>query len=107
MSIGSEIRDEVHLAGLSAGRPLNFSSPVVPCVLALADAVTIILSGLAHKVGYKLVAGNALPVIAPYFALGLLAIILYVSFVNRKGYYVFPDSAKRGVEINDILTCWV
>jgi Undecaprenyl-phosphate glucose phosphotransferase len=107
MSIGSEIRDEVPLADLSAGRPLYFSSPVVSCVLALADAVTIILSGLAGGIGYNLIAGNALPVIAPYFALGLLASILYVSQVNRKGYYVFPDSAKRGVEINDILTCWV
>jgi undecaprenyl-phosphate glucose phosphotransferase len=106
MSISSESHDERPLGEVAGAPPIRFSSPSIPYVLAAADGFTIIASSLAGGIGYNLLAGNFLPDIAPYFAVGLLASIIHFLQMHRKGCYVFPDSAKPGVEINDILMSW-
>ena len=106
MSIGSEIREERPLGDLAGARTTGFSGPTIPYILATADGMAILLSGLLGGLGYNFLAGNAIPNIAPYFAVGLLASIIHIFQMKGKGYYVFPDSAKPGVEIDEILVSW-
>ena len=107
MLIGSEIRDGRPVGELS-GTHRNgfFSGNAVPYVLSLADGMAIILSSLAGGIGYHLLVGELLPQLAPYFAVGFLASVIHVLQMNGKGYYSFPDCAKPGVEINDLLVRW-
>jgi undecaprenyl-phosphate glucose phosphotransferase len=106
MSIGSEIHDERPLGDVAGTPSILFSGPAIPYVLSVADGLAVIASSLAGGIGYNFLAGNAIPDVAPYFAVGLLASIIHVLQINRKGYYAFPDSAKPGVEIDDILVSW-
>src|SRR5579871_2666388 len=106
MSIGSEIREDRPLGDLAGARTTGFSGPTIPYILATADGMAILLSGLLGGLGYNFLAGNAIPNIAPYFAVGLLASIIHIFQMKGKGYYVFPDSAKPGVEIDEILVSW-
>src|ERR1700722_5484582 len=106
MSIGSEIHDKRPLVDLAGTRSINFSGPLIPYVLAFGDGFAILLSSLAGGIGYNFLAGNPIPDLTPYFAVGLLASIIYILQMNRKGYYVFPDRAKPGVEINDVVISW-
>src|SRR5581483_10345292 len=106
MSIGSDIREERPLGDLAGARTTGFSVPTIPYVLATADGLAILLSGLLGGLGYNFLAGNSIPNIAPYFAVGLLASIIHILQMKGKGYYVFPDSAKPGVEIDQILISW-
>lgn len=107
MSIGSGIRDESGpLQDLSRASPASFSSDAVPVLLSAADAVIILLSSLAGGIGYQLFAGNPIPDIVPYCAVGLLASFLHILRMKGSGYYDFPDSAKPRVEISEILVCW-
>ena len=106
MSVGSELRDERPLGDLAGAAESCFSGNAIPHVLATADGVTILLSSLISGIGYHLLAGNAIPGIAPFFAVGLLASIIHILQMNAKGYYDFPDSAKPRVELNEILFCW-
>jgi Undecaprenyl-phosphate glucose phosphotransferase len=107
MSIGSEIRDKRPLEDLASARPAGFSSDVIPYLLSFADGIVILLSSLAGGIGYHMLAGNAIPSIPPYCAVGLLASLIYILRMNGKGYYDFPDSAKPRVELSEILVCWV
>ena len=106
MSIGSEVRNERPLTSTSGARRIRFSGPTIPYILAVADGIAILMSSLVGGVGYNFLAGNFFPEVTPYFAVGVLAAIIYFLQMNRKGYYAFPDCAKPGVEINDILVCW-
>jgi len=106
MSIGSEIREERPLGDLAGARPTGFSGPSIPYILAVADGLAILLSALVGGLGYNFLAGNPLPNLGPYFAVGLLASIIHILHMKGKGYYVFPDSAKPGVEIDEILISW-
>ena len=106
MSIGSEIRDERPLGDVAGARPIRFSGSAIQYLLAVADGLTIISSSLVGGIGYNFLVGNSIPAVGPYFAVGLLASIIHFLQMNRKSYYVFPDSAKPGVEINDILVPW-
>src|SRR5579872_1016905 len=106
MSIGSEIREERPLGDLAGARPTGFSAPAIPYILAAADGLTVLLSGLVAGFGYNFFAANSLPNFGPYFAVGLLATIIHILQMKGKGYYVFPDSAKPGVEIDEILVSW-
>ena len=106
MSIGSEIRDERPHGGMAGPHPIIFSGLAIPYVLALADCAAILLSSLAGGIGYNFLAGNSVPNVWPYFAVGLVASIIHILQMHRKGYYAFPDSAKPGVEINDVLFSW-
>src|SRR5579872_2215678 len=106
MSIGSEIREERPLGDLAGARSTGFSGPSIPYILAAADGLAILLSALLGGLGYNFLAGNSLPNVGPYFAVGLLASIIHILQMKGKGYYVFPDSAKPGVEIDEILVSW-
>ena len=107
MSIGSEIRDKRPLEELASARPAGFSSNVIPYLLSFADGIVILLSSLAGGIGYHMLAGNPIPSIPPYCAVGLLASLIHILRMNGKGYYDFPDSAKPRVELSEILVCWV
>jgi len=106
MSIGSEISEERPLGDLAATRPTGFSAPSIPYILAAADGVAVLLSALVGGLGYNFLAGNPLPNLGPYFGVGLLASLIHMLQMKGKGYYVFPDSAKPGVEIDEILISW-
>ena len=104
MSIGSEISDQRPLE--ASPHSILFFGPAIPYVLALADGAAILFASSVGGIGYNFLAGNALPGLGPYFAVGLLASIFHILQMNRKRYYGFPDSAKPGVEINDVLVSW-
>lgn len=107
MSIGSDIRDEAGQLEESSAKPAaSFSSAAIPYVLSTADASIILLSSIAGGIGYQLSAGNAVPNILPYCAVGLLASFIHILRMSGNGYYDFPDSAKPRVEISEILVCW-
>jgi Undecaprenyl-phosphate glucose phosphotransferase len=107
MSIGSEIRDKVGRFDNSSGRPpASFSSDAIPYLLSTTDAFIILLSSLAGGIGYQLWAGNPMPDIVPYCAVGLLASFVHILRMSGSGYYDFPDSAKPHVEVGKILVCW-
>ena len=106
MSIGSEIRDNRPQGDFALARPPSFSGGAIPYVLAMADGVIILLASLAGGIGYHVLIRNSFPGVAAYLAVGLLASIIYILQMNGKGYYIFPDSAKPGVEIDDILISW-
>ena len=106
MSIGSEIGDKRPLDDLSGTRPASFSSDAIPYLLSLADGLIILLSSLVGGVGYHVLAGNSIPSIPPYCAVGLLASLIYILRMDGKGYYDFPDSTKPRVELSEILVCW-
>jgi Undecaprenyl-phosphate glucose phosphotransferase len=106
MSISSDIRDKRPLEDFSSARPALFSSDAIPYLLSTADGFIILLSSLAGGIGYHLLAGNPIPSILPYCAVGLLASFIYILRLNGKGHYNFPDSAKPRVELGEILVCW-
>lgn len=107
MSISSEVRDERQsLGGLVGTRRVSFSSLAIPYVLAAADLVVILVSGLVGGIGYNFFVGNLALDIRSYVGVGLLASVINILQMNRRGYYVFPGSVKPGVEINDILISW-
>ena len=106
MLIGSEIRRERSLGNLVGARPSSLSGPAVPYVLAIADAVTILLSSLVGGLCYKFLFGISIPDIAPYFGVGLLASLIHVWQMHGKGFYFFPVTSKPGVEIDEIMISW-
>src|ERR1700761_8014123 len=106
MSISSEIRDERSLTETAGRVKFRFPGPAVPYLLAAADGIAVVVSGLAAGIGYNFSVGSPIPDVTPYFAVGLLAAVIQFLQMNRKGYYAFPDSARPGVEINDILVSW-
>jgi Undecaprenyl-phosphate glucose phosphotransferase len=57
-------------------------------------------------IGYQLSIGIPPPGAMPYFAVGVLASFIHILRAGGKGYYDFPDCAKPGVEVSDILYSW-
>jgi Undecaprenyl-phosphate glucose phosphotransferase len=107
MSIGSDIRDKTGpLRDFSQASPTSFSSNAIPYILSIADAVIIVLSGLAGGIGYGLSAGYPMPDLLPLCAVGLLASFIHTLRMRGSGYYDFPENAKPRVEITEILVCW-
>ncbi len=106
MSIGSDVRDKTPLEDFSRARSTGFSSGAIPYILSTADGLIILLSSLVGGIGYHLLAGNPIPSIPPYCAVGLLASLIHILRMNGKGYYDFPDSARPRVEFSEILVCW-
>jgi Undecaprenyl-phosphate glucose phosphotransferase len=107
MSIGSDISDKlVQLEHSSSKRTGNISSDAVPFLLSVADVFIVVLSCLAGGIGYQLAVGYPMPDILPLCTVGLLAGFIHAVRMNWGGYYDFPDSAKSGVEVREILVCW-
>ncbi|SHG99746.1 undecaprenyl-phosphate glucose phosphotransferase [Bradyrhizobium erythrophlei] len=108
MSIGSDIRDELHQLGDSSRQPpASFSSDAISPLLATVDALVILLSSLAGGIGYQWLVGYPISSILPYCAVGLLASFIHILRMNRSGYYDFPDCAKPRVEVVEVLVCWL
>jgi undecaprenyl-phosphate galactose phosphotransferase/putative colanic acid biosynthesis UDP-glucose lipid carrier transferase len=82
-------------------------SEVIPYTLSTLDVLVIILSSVIGGIGYQLIAGYPLPNLLPYCAVGLMASFIYVLRMSGSGYYDLPDSAKLGVEITEVLVCWL
>src|SRR5262249_25509956 len=74
--------------------------------LIMLDALIILLSCLFGGIGYQLAAGNSIPDLAPQFAVGLLASLVYVLQMSRSGLYDFPKIATKRVELSEILVHW-
>jgi Undecaprenyl-phosphate glucose phosphotransferase len=107
MSIRSDIRDKRgQLEDFSSEAPASLSSDAIPYLLLTADAFIIALSSLAGGIGYQLSVGNPVPNVLPPCAVGLLASFIHILRMSGSGYYSFPGSAKRRVEISEILVCW-
>ena len=108
MSIGSEVRDEADEFQVTANSPpARFSNDAVPYILSTADAFVILLSSIVGGLGYQLVAGNPVPDILPFCAVGLLASFIHILRMSGTGYYDFPDCAKPRVELSEIIVCWL
>jgi Undecaprenyl-phosphate glucose phosphotransferase len=106
LSIGSNIRDKPgQLEDFSSEAPASLSSNAIPYLLTTADAFIIVLSSLAGGIGYQLAVGNS-PNILPHCAVGLFASFIHILRMSGNGYYNFTDSAKRRVEVGEILICW-
>jgi Undecaprenyl-phosphate glucose phosphotransferase len=107
MSIGSDIRGKTgQLEDSTSERRAGLSSDAIPYVLLTADAFVILLSSLAGGIGYQISVGNPIQNILPHCAVGLLASFIHVLRMSGSGYYNFPNSAKRRVEVSEILVCW-
>jgi len=106
MSLGSEIRGDARRAVHLHASPV-FSSDSIPYLLAMSDALVILLSSLLGGVAYQAVIGNPATDFAPYCAVGLLASFVYILRVSGAGHYDFPECARPRVEFNDILICWL
>lgn len=86
---------------------MTISSTAIPYFLSTADAAVILFSSVLGGVGYQLVIGNSFPNILPHCAVGLLASFIYILRMSGSGYYDFSESAKPGVELGQILICWL
>jgi Undecaprenyl-phosphate glucose phosphotransferase len=109
MAYGSDVGDKsAPLDGLSRSTT-TCPKEVVPVLLSTVDAAIILISIFVGGIGYHLFlgsAGNATADSVSYCAVGLLAGLLYTLRMKTSGHYGFPDSAKPGVEIGEILVCW-
>lgn len=108
MSYGSDIRKNTgsldHFSGRSS---TNFSSEAIPYLLSTSDAIIILISSvLVGGFVYPLLVGDPTTNQLSYCAVGLLASLLYILRMKGSGHYEFPNSAKPGVEIAEILVCW-
>src|SRR3974377_2038100 len=106
MSLGSEIRDKISEASSNTRPKSGFSGEAIHSFLLIADGCIILLGSLAGGIGYNLLAGNGIPSLPAYGAVGLLASLIYILRMNGKSFYDFPDSAKPGIELSEILLCW-
>jgi len=106
MSLGSEIRGDARPTVRLNG-PSIFSSDSIPYLLAMSDALVILLSGLFGGIAYQAAIGNPATELLPYCAVGLLASFVYILRMSGAGHYDFPECARPRVEFNDILICWL
>lgn len=106
MSMQSGIRNTAGKIEYSIGRSgRGFSAEVIQSTLLALDAFIILLSCLAGGIGYHLFTGGRFEV-AAQCAVGFLTSLIYVLRMNSSGYYELQESAKRRVEIGEILVCW-
>lgn len=110
MSLETELRGDVrspvrlHDAGI-------FSGVSIPYLLAMSDALVIllasVLSGLAYQAfSYQAFSGSSSAALS-YGAVGLMASFVYILRMSGAGHYDFPECARPQVEFNDILICWL
>ncbi|WP_426609755.1 undecaprenyl-phosphate glucose phosphotransferase [Bradyrhizobium sp. McL0616] len=94
--------------GFATSPPLNFgiSIDAIPYILSTIDFVTVLLSSLIGGLAYQFAAGNSVPSLLPYYAVGSLAGIIYVLRMSGRGFYRLPNGGAGRVEIGEILACW-
>ncbi|MDR3466920.1 MAG: undecaprenyl-phosphate glucose phosphotransferase [Xanthobacteraceae bacterium] len=106
MSLGSEIRGDARQAA-HLREPSIFSGDSIPYLLAMSDALVILLSSVLGGFVYQAFIGNPATDLIPYCAVGLLASFVYILRMSGAGHYDFPECARPRVEFNDILLCWL
>jgi Undecaprenyl-phosphate glucose phosphotransferase len=84
-----------------------FSPDGISYLIWSADALTILVAALFGAIFYHWASDTQLPELMGYFALGLTASIFYIARQSGRGHYDFDRLAKPGVEIAEILLCWI
>jgi len=108
VSIESDIRDKMDELEKASSLPQakTFSSETIPYLCSAADGLIILISGFAGGFGYQLSAGYPSPDLAPQFAVGLFATLVYMLQMSKIGFYEFQEIARPRLEISEILLHW-
>jgi undecaprenyl-phosphate galactose phosphotransferase/putative colanic acid biosynthesis UDP-glucose lipid carrier transferase len=107
MSIGSELRQVKHPDTAFDRRGPRLPYEAVPYALSTADAFIILSASLLSGLFYHWATRTQLPDLAAYVALGLIASFVHILRLGGRGYYDFEQAAKAGVEIGEVVLCWV
>ena len=107
MPKGADITNQKRAVEVSPGRPtVTFPCEAVPYLLSTADATVISLSSLFGGFVYHWLFDVPVHDLSPYFALGLIASLIYIVRLGGTGYYEFETAAKPSVEIVEVLVSW-
>ncbi len=79
----------------------------IPYVLSTIDALSILAVSLLTSLLYHSATGTVLPEFKAYVALGLMASVVFVVRISGQGYYEFDRATKPGIEIAEVLVCWI
>jgi undecaprenyl-phosphate galactose phosphotransferase/putative colanic acid biosynthesis UDP-glucose lipid carrier transferase len=107
MSIGAEVRDHKPGEGLFEQSRATFPYEAIPYALSTTDALIILLVSLFGGFFYHWATRTPIPDLTAYFALGLIASFIHIVRLGGRGYYDFEQAAKPGLEIAEVLICWV
>ena len=108
MSIRSEI--DGHKSGVTPSLDATrttFPCEAIPYLVSTADALMILLASLLGAVVYHQMTDTPVPDLTAYFALGLIASFIHIARQGGRGYYDFERVAKPGVEVAEVLICWL
>ncbi|WP_426413262.1 undecaprenyl-phosphate glucose phosphotransferase [Bradyrhizobium ganzhouense] len=86
---------------------VDLPTQAVPYVLATSDAAIILLASVLGGAGYHWAVDGPLPELLPYCAVGLMASFIYILRMSGTGHYELSQSVKPGVELSNILVCWI
>ena len=73
----------------------------------MADATTIVLTCMVSAFFYHWFTAVGVADLTKYFALGLIASLVYIFRFGGSGSYDFEQASRPGVEIADILISWI
>src|SRR5437588_9935452 len=107
MSIGSEIGGHKSEVTSSFEPRTTFPCEAIPYLVSTADAVIILIATLLGVVAYHWLSDTPVPDLTAYFALGLIASFIHIARQGGRGYYDFERLAKSGVEVAEVLICWL
>jgi Undecaprenyl-phosphate glucose phosphotransferase len=107
MSIRSEIRGHESVTPSLDPKRTTFPCEAIPYLVSTADALVILLASLLGAVIYHQITDTPVPDLTAYFALGLIASFIHIARQGGRGYYDFERVAKPGVEVAEILICWL
>src|SRR6266480_3618948 len=85
----------------------TFPCEAIPYLVSTADALIILLASVLGAVVYHRVSDTPVPDLTAYFALGLIASFIHIARQGGRGYYDFERLAKSGVEVAEVLICWL
>ena len=94
-------------AGMVRPNGLTVPCEAIPYILGTIDALIILASGLLSGICYHWFFDLALPNLAVYAGVGLLASLIHIIRLGETGYYEFQNSAKPHVEFIEIAVSWV
>ena len=86
---------------------LAFPAETVPYILGTVDAFIILGAGVLSGICYHWYFDLALPNLAAYAGIGLLASLIHIIRLGETGYYELQNSAKPHVEFVEIAVSWV
>ncbi len=85
----------------------TFPCEAIPYLVSTADALIILLASVLGAVVYHRVSDTPVPDLTAYFALGLIASFIHIARQGGRSYYDFERVAKPGVEVAEVLICWL